>query len=128
MPITAQGAELKYGATALALTKLCPIKEVPEMTGSPEMIETTTLDDDQKTYIFGVAENGLKEFTANYDKVTYLALVANSRTAGYYEIALSDGTVMTFQGEHVVGFPGGNNGSPLEMKIYIAPSTKILFA
>ena len=127
MAITAKGATLKYGTTALLVAKLCPIKDVPEMAGAPEMIEITDLDDEQKRYIFGVAENGLKEFTANYDKTTYAALVLNSRTPGFYEIALSDGAKMTFQGEHVVGFPGGNNGAPLEIKIYIAPSTKVTF-
>lgn len=128
MSITAQGAILKYGATAVGVTKMCPIKDVPEMSGAPEMIETTTLDDDQKTYIFGVAENGLKEFTTNYDKTTYAALSTNSRTAGYYELALDDGSKFTWQGEHVVGFPGAGVNGVLEAKIYIAPSTKITYA
>ena len=127
MAITAQGAELKYGPAEISVTKMCPIKDVPEMVGAPEMIEISDLDDEQKRYIFGIAENGLKEFTANYDKTIYAALVLNSRTPGFYEISLSDGATMTFQGEHVVGFPGGNNGAPLEIKIYIAPSTKVTF-
>ena len=127
MAITAQGAELKYGSTALLVEKMCPIKDVPEMYGAPEMIETTDLDNEQQTYIFGIATNGLKEFTANYDKVSHAAMKATSRTPGFYEIAISDGSTMTFQGEHVVGFPGAGVNGVLEQKIYIAPSTPITY-
>jgi hypothetical protein len=126
--ILSNGAVLKQGATAEALTKMCPIKDIPEMIGAPEMVEVTDLDDDQKRYIFGVAENGLKEFTANYVKATWTTLKASERTAGYYELDLDDGTKFTWQGQHVVGFPGAGANGALEMKIYIAPSSVITVA
>jgi hypothetical protein len=126
--ILSNGAVLKQGATAEATTKMCPIKDIPEMIGAPEMVEVTDLDDDQKRYIFGVAENGLKEFTANYVKATWTTLKASERTAGYYELDLDDGTKFTWQGQHVVGFPGAGANGALEMKIYIAPSSVITVA
>jgi len=126
--ILANGASLKSGATAEAVAKMCPIKDIPEMFGAPEMVEITDLDDDMKRYIFGVAENGLKEFTANYVKTTYTTLKSSERTSQYYELDLDDGTKMTWQGQHVVGFPGAGANGVLEMKIYIAPSTAITVA
>jgi hypothetical protein len=126
--ILSNGAVHKHGATSEALTKMCPIKDIPEMFGAPELVEVTDLDDEMKRYIFGVAENGLKEFTANYVKATYTAIKETERTAGYYELDLDDGTKLTWQGQHVVGFPGAGSNGVLEMKIYIAPSTEITVA
>lgn len=126
--ITTQGATLEYGATAETTAKMCPIKDIPEFGGAPELVEITDLDDDTQRYIFGVASNGLKEFTANYVKATYTGLVTTSRTPGFYEVGLSDGTTIKWQGEHVVGFPGAGVNGALEMKIYIACSSKPVFA
>lgn len=121
--ITAQGATLKYGATEVAAAKIAPIKDVPEMMGQPELIEVTDLDNEAKRYILGISENGLKAFKLNYDKTVYAALVANQRTSGYYVLELSDGAKWTWQGQHVPGFAGGDNGNPLEINLYVVPST-----
>lgn len=126
--ILSKGATLSAGEAAASVSKMCPIKDIPEMVGAPELVEITDLDDEQKRYIFGVMENGLKEFTANYVKATYTAIKATERTPQYYELELSDGTTMTWQGQHVVGFPGAGQGGVIEMKIYIAPSTAITVA
>lgn len=126
--ILSKGATLSAGATAENVTKMCPIKDIPEMIGAPELVEVTDLDDEQKRYILGVMENGLKEFTANYVKTTWTTLKATEKTDQYYELELSDGTTMTWQGQHVLGFPGAGQGGALEMKIYIAPSSAITVA
>ena len=126
--ILSKGATLSAGATAAAVEKMCPIKDIPEMIGAPELVELTDLDDEQKRYLFGVMENGLKEFTANYVKATYTEIKGTERTDQYYELELSDGTTMSWQGQHVVGLPGAGQGSVIEMKIYIAPSSAITVA
>ena len=118
---------LEYGATATT-TKLCPIKDYPDLGGAPEMLEITDLDDDTQRYILGVQTMGLMEFTANYNEALFTAITANSRTAGYYTLKFgADGIdgIFTWQGQHVVYITGGGVNAPREMKIVIAPSTKV---
>lgn len=54
-----------------AWEQLCPIKNIPQIGGEPEQIETTTLDDEVQTYIDGVQSQESMSFTANYDKAIY---------------------------------------------------------
>ena len=48
--------------------KLVDIKDFPDLGGSPEMLETTTLSDGMQTYIPGIQSLDALEFTANYTK------------------------------------------------------------
>lgn len=122
------GTVLKYGVSAIAAVKLCPVKDYPDLGGAPEMIPITDLDDDTERSIPGIQKLGAMEFTANYDEALYAAIVANSRTAGYYVLefgtAGADGK-FTWQGQHTIFVTGGGVGAPREMKITIAPSTKV---
>lgn len=54
-----------------AYEKLVDIKDFPDLGGSPEMLETTTLSDPMQTYIEGIQSSDAMEFTINYDLVTY---------------------------------------------------------
>lgn len=55
-------------ATSVTWGNLAPIKDTPDLGGSPELLETTTLSDNARTYILGIQENEAKTFTLNYDK------------------------------------------------------------
>ena len=46
--------------------KVVDIKEFPDLGGSPEMLETTTLSDRMQTYIPGIQSLDALEFTTNY--------------------------------------------------------------
>lgn len=122
------GTVLKYGSTAENVAKLTAIKDYPDLGGAPEMIPVTDLDDDTERSIPGIVKLGAMEFTSNYNGVVYTAIAANSRTAGYYSLEFglngADG-IFTFQGQHTVYITGGGVGAPREMKITIAPSTKV---
>ena len=50
---------------------LVPIKDYPDLQGSPEMLETTSLSDSMQTYIEGIQSQDALEFTINYDLATY---------------------------------------------------------
>lgn len=56
--------------------KLVDIKDYPDLFGTPEKLETTTLSDRAHTYDEGIEENEGLEFTANYDKTTFDTLRA----------------------------------------------------
>ena len=51
---------------AEAWEKLIDIKEFPDLGGTPEMLETTTLSDRMQTYIPGIQSLDALEFTSNY--------------------------------------------------------------
>ena len=122
------GTVLKYGSTAENVAKMCPIKDYPDLGGAPELLEVTDLDDDTQRFVLGVQSIGALEFTANYNEALFAAITANSRTAGYYELDFAtDGAdgKFTWQGQHVVFVTGGGVNSPREMKIVIAPTTKV---
>ena len=56
--------------------KLVDIKDYPDIGGSVEQIETTTLTDSMQTYIEGIQSSEAMEFTINYDLETYETLLA----------------------------------------------------
>ena len=59
-----------------AYEKLVDIKDFPDLGGSPEMLETTTLSDPMQTYIEGIQSQDALEFTINYDLATYQQIAA----------------------------------------------------
>lgn len=54
-----------------AYEKLVDIKDYPDIGGSPETLETTTLSDGMQTYINGIQSSEAMEFTINYDSETF---------------------------------------------------------
>lgn len=128
MAISTYGVKLKVGATAETVEQLVCIKDFPDIGGSPEQIETTTLCDAQQTFINGIKSMSIMEFTANYDSEDYDAVDALSGQQLYYELEFgengSDG-VFQWQGEHTVRVTGAGANSVIEMVISVAPSTEI---
>lgn len=57
-------------------SKLIDIKSFPDLGGSPEMLETTTLSDPAQTYIPGIQSSEALEFTANYTLADYKKIEA----------------------------------------------------
>jgi len=127
MAISTYGVTLKWGDNPNELTKAVDIKDFPDLGGAPELLETTTLSDPAQTYINGIQSMSAMEFTANYTKADYEAVLADAHTELYY--ALEFGTagsegIFEWQGEHAVWVVGAGVNAVTEMKISIAPSTK----
>lgn len=127
MAISTYGVTLKWGTSAETLTKAIDIKDFPDLGGAPELLETTTLSDAAQTYINGIQSMSAMEFTANYTKSDYEAVLADANKKLYY--ALEFGTngsegIFEWQGEHDVWVTGAGVNAVTEMKISIAPSTK----
>ena len=124
MAISTQGVTLKWGTTAAALTKTVDIKDFPDLGGAPEMLETTTLSDQMQTYIMGIQSADIMEFTCNYTKADFQAVLADANKNLHY--ALDFGTEGTFewQGQHTAWVVGAGVNAVAEFKIGIAPSTK----
>lgn len=120
-----------------AYEKLVDIKDFPDLGGSPEMLETTTLSDKMQTYIPGIQNLDALEFTANYTKADFTALKAlegqeldlavwfgGTEEANVLTPTGSDGK-FEFKGQLSVFPVGGGVNEVVDMTITIAPSTPI---
>lgn len=125
--ISTMGVTLKWGESPEALTKKIDIKNFPDLGGAPEMLETTTLSDEAQTFIPGIQSMDALEFTANYTKADYEAVLADEGKELYYALEFGENGsegVFEWQGQHTVWVTGAEVNSVVEMVISIAPSTK----
>ena len=117
--------------------KLIDIKEFPDLGGTPEMLETTTLSDKMQTYITGIQSLDALEFTSNYTLEEYKKLKALEGKDKEYAVWFggteagdtvtptgSDGK-FKFNGQLSVFPVGGGVNEVVDMTITIAPSTSI---
>ena len=117
--------------------KLIDIKDFPDLGGSPEMLETTTLSDGMQTYIPGIQSLDALEFTANYTKADFDSLKELEGTEMSFAVWFGgtvEGGVATptgsdgkfeFKGQLSVFPVGGGVNEVVGMTITIAPSTPI---
>lgn len=122
MAISTYPVTLKAGGT-----KLCDIKDFPDLGGAPEMLETTTLSDAAKTYIAGIQDQQALEFTANYTAVDYAAVNALTTTTAFTLEFGTDGAsgVFSWSGTASAYIVGAGVNEVVDMKIVIVPSTPI---
>lgn len=131
---------MKKGTTGDVYEKLINIKDFPDLGGSPEMLETTTLSDKMQTYIPGIQSLDALEFTANYTKEDYTKLKALEGINNEYAVwfgGTEAGGVITptgtdgkfkFSGQ-LSAFPVGSGvNEVVDMTVTIAPSTPIELA
>lgn len=117
--------------------KLVDIKDFPDLGGTPEAIETTTLSDGAQTYIPGIQSQEALTFTANYTSTDYATLKALEGTEGDFAVWFG-GTVSAgvatptgsdgkfeFKGYLTVTITGGGVNEAVGMSISIMPSTAI---
>ena len=120
--------------------KVIDIKDYPDLGGSPELIETTTLSNKMSTFIPGIQKTEALEFTGNYTKSEYTTLVALGAKEETYAVwfgATGDGPTATptgsdgkfeFKGTLSVYVLGGGVNDVVQLKVTIVPSTEITAA
>ena len=117
--------------------KLIDIKSFPDLGGTPELIETTTLSDGVTTNIMGIQSLDALEFESNYTKEDYTKLKALEGKTSSYAVWLggtevsgvvtptgSDGK-FEFDGQLSVYVNGGGVNEVVNMTVSIAASTPI---
>ena len=128
MAISTFGVQLMYKAEGDTYSKLIDIKDFPDLGGTPEMLETTTLSDNMQTYIPGVQQLDALEFTANYTLADFKRIKALEDIETDYAVwfgAEGANGKFEFKGKASV-FPGGGGvNEVVSMTISIAPSTPI---
>lgn len=120
-----------------AYKKLVDIKDFPDLGGSPEMLETTTLSDKMQTYIPGIQSLDALEFNANYTKEEFTKLKAlegqELELAVWFGGDEANGTLtptgndgkFNFKGYVSVFVAGGGTNEVVGMTVAVAPSTPI---
>ena len=117
--------------------KLVDIKSFPDLGGSPELLETTTLSDGMATNIMGIQSMDALEFECNYTLADYTKLKALEGTTTDFAVWLG-GTVANgvatptgsdgkfeFKGQLSVYVNGGGVNEVVNMTVSIAASTPI---
>ena len=121
MAISTYGTTFKYGEKSL------PIKSYPEILARRAALETTTLQDDGKTYIPGIRETPDSfPFTMNWDDKVFAEINALEGVQKC-ELAFSDGSKFTFDGYLSASNNEGAVGAVAEMTVSVMPSTVPVF-
>lgn len=117
--------------------KLIDIKSFPALGGAPELLETTTLSDNMKTFINGIQSASGLEFEHNYTLTDYKMLKALENKELEFAVwfgGTGDGAALVptgsdgkfkFKGTLSVYTDAGNANEVVKMKSTIAPSTPI---
>ena len=128
---------LMKSADGTTYTKWLDIKDYPDIFGDPNQLQTTTLTDEQHTYVPGVQDNsGALKFLANYDPTDFSTVKSAEGTEAYFSLWFGDnaGTPDGHLGKFSFkGFPFATlNGKGVdevrEMTVGVVPSTKVTFA
>lgn len=137
MAISTYKVFLMKKGTGTTYTKLVDIKDFPDLGGSPEMLDTTTLSEGARTYIPGIQDTEAMEFTANYTLSDFTTLKALEGAEADYAVwfgGTESGGVVTpdgsagkfeFKGYLSVHVSGGGVNEVVDMVITIAPTTVI---
>ena len=126
-----KGIKLSYKASGgNSYTDLTNLQEIPDVGGSADSVEVTTLDDVAHTYINGLLDYGDSlDFTFLYDKTQFTALNALTGTISW-KITLPGTSALTatFDGESSVKLNGVGVNDAITYTLSVKPSTAITFA
>lgn len=141
MAISTYKVYLMHKASSAAdYAKLVDIKSFPDLGGTPEMLETTTLSDPMQTFIAGIQtlDNSGLQFTCNYTKADFTTLKAledstdhdyavwfGATTSNSVDTPTGSDGKFEFKGQLSVYPNGGGVNEVVNMTVSIAPSTKI---
>lgn len=137
MAISTYKVFLMKKGTGDTYEKFLDIKSFPDLGGTPEMLETTTLSDAAQTYIAGIQSADALEFEANYTKADYAKCKEEEGKTSSWAVwfgGTGTGKTVTPTGEdgkfefdgQLSAFPvGGSVNEVVGMTVSIAPSTPI---
>lgn len=131
MAISTYGVQLMHKpASGSEYKMLVDIKNFPDLGGTPEAIDTTTLSDKMRTSVPGIVELDILAFECNYTKADFEKCKALDNVETDYAIYLgndkagSDGKFY-FKGKSVTFVTGGGVNEAVGMTVSIACTTEI---
>ena len=125
------GIKLSYKAgSASSYTDLTNLQEIPDIGGSADSVEVTTLEDAAHMYINGLKDYGDSlDFTFLYDKTQFTTLNGLSGTISW-KVTLpgTGGATATFDGEPSVSLNGVGVNDAITYTLSIKPNSAITWA
>ena len=107
-------------------TLLTNLQEVPELGGSAESLEITTLADPAHVYTNGLLNYGDSlDFKFLYEQDQFMSLTNVEDTAASWKIELPDSLKCVFEGTHSVKLNGVGTNAVLTYTLSIKPTTKM---
>lgn len=126
-----KGIKLSYKASGgNSFTDLTNLQEIPDIGGSADSVEVTTLDDSAHMYINGLLDYGDSlDFTFLYDKTQFTTLNGLSGSVSW-KVTLpgTSGLTATFDGEPSVRLNSVGVNDAITYTLAIKPSSAIAFA
>lgn len=129
MAVISKGIKLSYKATAETptYTDLTNLQEIPELGGTAETIEITTLADAAHMYTKGLLNYGDSlGFVFLYEKTQFKTLNGLEGSIDW-KVTLPDGMICTFSGEASVVLAGVGTNTALTYTLNIQPNSSMEF-
>ncbi len=129
MAVISKGITLSYKVgDAADYTKLSDLQEIPELGGTSESIEITTLDDAAHMYTDGILNYGDSlSFTFLYAKEQFDTLMALEGSNGW-KVTLPDNTTCSFTGTSSVHLSGVGTNAALTYVLAVKPDSEMVWA
>ena len=119
---------LSYKAAGGALKELTNLQELPDLGGTTEAIEITTLADGAHRYTEGLKNYGESlDFKFLYEKEQFAELNALTDSSEW-TITLPDGATCTFSGTSSVKLNGAGVNAVYQYTLAIKPNTEMVWA
>ena len=126
-----KGIKLSYkSGSASSYTDLTNLQEIPDIGGSADSVEVTTLADDAHMYINGLLDYGDSlDFTFLYDKTQFTTLDGLSGSVSW-KVTLpgTGGAAATFDAEPSVRLNGVGVNDAITYTLSLKPSSAIAWA
>lgn len=126
-----KGIKLSYKASGgSSFTDLTNLQEIPDLGGSADSVEVTTLDDAAHMYINGLKDYGDSlDFTFLYDKTQFTTLNGLSGTISWkVTFPGTSAATFTFDGESSVKINSVGVNDAITYTLSVKPSTAITVA
>lgn len=126
--VISKGIKLSYKASGSTFVELTGLQEIPELGGTSESIEITTLADAAHMYTDGIKNYGDSvSFKFLYEKTQFETL--NGLTGSTeWKVELPDGATCTFGGTSSVKLDGVGVNAALTYTLAIKPNSEMAWA
>lgn len=128
MAVISKGIKLSYKDGDGTFVELTDLQEIPQLGGTSESIEITTLADAAHMYTDGILNYGDSlSFKFLYEQEQFLTLTEMKTSQGWM-VTLPDGTTCTFSGTCSAALDGVGVNAALTYTLAIKPDSEMLWA
>lgn len=128
MAVISKGITLSYKTGEGEYVELTNLQEIPDIGGTAEAIDITTLADAAFMYMDGIKNYGDSlEFKFLYEKEQFATLNGLEGTNGW-KVALPDGAVCEFNGTNSVRLDGVGVNAAITYTLALKPNSEMVWA